>query len=456
VPLVPVAALLLVQFSAALLPFGIGALAPFLRTDYGMQRGEVGLAGSLIFAAVAICSVPAGRLTDRVGIVRAMTGACLIVAVGTAGIAVGGTVSAAFALVVVGIGYSLVTPSTNKGVIAAAPEHLRGRSMGIKQMGVTAGGAVSAAVLPSAVERVGLRLTLVAAASTVAAIGLGAVAAFRWSVRPRKEPPSPRGPLPSAGTGSRRRILTLGSAIGAMVAAQHIVAIYLTLFLVDRRSMGATGAAAYLTMLHASGTVARLGWGWVSDRIGSRLRTATLIGTLSVASLLTLAAVGARVPALVLAGLVLVLGAATQGGNAVYQIAIAEEDVARAGWASGVGMTLGFSGAIVAPPAFGAFVDATGSYAAGLSLTAGVVVVAVIVIARLAREVDPACGRSPGIGGRRSEVPDDAKAAEDQRIDRGFRRGGGIHRPGEDEEPLHLPEGERVDRSEARDPLLDP
>ncbi|HEX6843901.1 MAG TPA: MFS transporter, partial [Actinomycetota bacterium] len=87
--LIPIAALFVVQFATALVPFGIGALAPFLRSDYGLRRSEVGLATSLIFAAVAACSVPAGRLADRIGVSRAMTGACLVVATGVAGLTLG-------------------------------------------------------------------------------------------------------------------------------------------------------------------------------------------------------------------------------------------------------------------------------------------------------------------------------------------------------------------------------
>jgi predicted MFS family arabinose efflux permease len=261
--------------------------------------------------------------------------------------------------------------------------------MGVKQMGVTAGGAVAAATLPFAVERSGLSATLVATAVVIAAIGVGAGVVFaRRGPSVGVGPARARAPRPAPAL--RRRILRLGGAVGAMVAAQHVVATYLTLFLVDRRGMGATEAAGLLTVLHVSGTAARLGWGWVSDRVGSRLRTMGAIGSVSVASLLVLAVAGPTLPVPVLAALVAVLGAATQGGNAVYQVAIAEEDVARAGWASGVGMTLGFSGAIVAPPAFGAVVDATGSYAAGLTLTALVVAAAVLVVRGLARGRPPA------------------------------------------------------------------
>jgi MFS transporter, ACS family, hexuronate transporter len=387
---VPVAALFAAQFLVAIVPLGVGALAPFLRTEYGLQRSQVGLTTATIFVAVAACSVPAGRVADAVGVGRAILASCLVVAAGTLGLGLLTTpVALGAALLLVGVGYSLISPATNKGVIGAAPARLRGRAMGVKQMGVTAGAAVAAATLPLGVQEIGITATLVILAAVIAAAGaaaatvVGRVVGRRTTDAAREDPRAgvARRPDPAR----RRRVLRLGAAVGGMVAAQHVVATYLTLFLVDRRGMSLTAAAALLTVLHLSGTIARLGWGWVSDLLGSPLITMAAIGSVSIAALLALATIGAAVPAVALVALVIVLGTATQGGNAVYQVAIAEEDVERAGWASGVGMALGFTGAIVAPPVFGASVDASGSYAVGLALTACVVAASVAVAAGLAR-----------------------------------------------------------------------
>jgi sugar phosphate permease len=393
-----VGALFVSQLLVAVVPLGVGAVAPFLRTEFGLQRSQVGLASATIFVAVAMCSIPAGRVADSVRVPAALLASTTIVAVGTVGLGSARAVAMlAVSLLVVGVGYSLISPATNKGVIALTPPRLRGRLMGVKQTGVTIGGALAAAALPFGVQRVGFSGTLFIAAAVIGVVGAAAAAAVRRLVASpasdgepaatdRRRAISPR---------LRRRVLTLGAATAGMVAAQHVVATYLTLFLVDRRSMTAAAAAGLLTVLHLSGTVARVGWGWVSDRIGSRLATMALIGSVSIASLLALATFGDVMPAWVLVGLVIVLGTATQGGNAVYQVAIAEEDVERAGWASGVGMALGFSGAIVAPPIFGAVVDTTDSYVAGLVLTAGVVAVAVATVVRLARSAPLA----PGLAG---------------------------------------------------------
>lgn len=380
-----VAALFSAQLATALVPFGIGALAPFIRTEYDLTRGQVGLANSLIFACVAACSIPAGSVVDRVGVARSLLLSCTAVAVGSLGLAAfDGYVGLALALMVVGIGYSVISPATNSGVLVAAPARKRGSIMGIKQMGVTMGGALAAATLPTSVERLGIRPTLLLLASLIAGIGVAASFVYGRVVGVARLRASIGRGLPSR-TGSVRRIVVLGSVVGTMVAAQHAVATYLTLFLVDRRAMSATGAAGLLTLLHVSGTVARLGWGWISDRVANRILTIAIIGSITVGSLLVLAAAGATAPFPVLLVLVVTLGIATQGGNAVYQTAIAEEDEARAGWASGVGMTLGFTGAIVAPPIFGATVDASDSYTLAWALTAGVVAIGVVVASMLSR-----------------------------------------------------------------------
>jgi nitrate/nitrite transporter NarK len=232
--------------------------------------------------------------------------------------------------------------------------------MGVKQMGVTAGGMVAAAILPASIVRHGWSPTLIATAAVVMVLGIAGAFAYRsvtGGSRPHHRPTADRP------EGVTRRLLSLGAVVGMLVAAQHAVATYLTLFVVDERGASVAAAAAATHPATQSGTVARLGWGYVSDRLpGGRLPTIALVGTTSVVGLVGLAVVGDSLPWPALLVLVALLGVSTHGGNAVYQTAFAEEDEARAGRASGIGMTLGFAGAIVMPPAFGAAVDAIGSY----------------------------------------------------------------------------------------------
>ncbi|HEY6568467.1 MAG TPA: MFS transporter [Actinomycetota bacterium] len=386
-----VLALFLVQFSAAVLPFGIGALAPYLTEGFGLSAGQVGLATSILFACVAICSVPAGRFVDRSGVPRGLWICCAVIACGSVGLALSqNTMGLAIALGIVGVGYALVSPATNRGVLETAPRTTRGRLMGIKQMGVTAGGVAAAALLPAMVLRWGFGTSMFFVAVTIATVGIASSLVYRSIARSSGHQTS-SAPVGAIDPRTRRRVVTLGAAIGTMVAAQHCVATYLTLYLVASRGLSITAAAGMLALLHGSGTVARFGWGWVSDRMASRLRTMQVIGALAAATSLGLGLTGSWLPSVALIALIVVLGAATQGGNAVFQTAIAEEAPSRAGWASGVGMSLGFTGAIVAPPIFGALIDATGSYVVAFALSASIPLVGVAITHSLAR--DPSAGR---------------------------------------------------------------
>ena len=384
-----------VQLAMALLPLGLGALAPFMRERYDLTRGEVGLATTAVFLSVTLFSIPMGGVADRVGVWGSLTVAATLVALGMAGMAVAERYGVLLGVLAVGgAGYAAVTPATNKGVLAAVRYSQRGRAMGVKQMGVTASGMVAAAVLPASIVRHGWTPTLLATAAAIAILGIAGAIAYRLVTGERL---ARDGAAPDRPHGVARRLLALGAVVGMLVAAQYAVATYLILFLVDERGAQIAAAAAALTLLHGTGTVARLGWGYLSDRLGGgRLPTIALIGATSVFGLVALAAVGDSLPWPALLFLVAFLGVSTQGGNAVYQTALAEEDEARAGRASGIGMTLGFAGAIVMPPAFGATVDATGSYAVPFVAVALGVGAASIGALRLARRSTGAGPMRPG------------------------------------------------------------
>lgn len=216
-----IVALFTAQFSTALIPFGLGALAPVVRDRYDLTRREVGMATTAIFVSVAVLSVPMGRTADRLGVAPT-----LAIASGTIGVAVAAMGMAdTFAvllscLAVVGIGYAAVTPATNKGIVAIVPTRARGRAMGVKQIAVTAAGAAAAAFLPGSVERVGWRVTLLGAGAAIAVIGGTAALAFAalagtW----RTWSPSGR----ALAVVLARRLLSLGAVVGVLVAAQAVV-----------------------------------------------------------------------------------------------------------------------------------------------------------------------------------------------------------------------------------------
>lgn len=120
--LIPIAALLVAQFAVAVVPFGVGPLAPYLREAYDLQRSHVGPASGLIFVAVAAFSLPAGRVTDRVGVPAALVASAVLVGVGGLGAAVA-TAPAAFAVAMFVIGSVTVAPRSGDVARSELPDH---------------------------------------------------------------------------------------------------------------------------------------------------------------------------------------------------------------------------------------------------------------------------------------------------------------------------------------------
>jgi sugar phosphate permease len=116
-----VGALFVVQLAMALLPFGLGAIAPLLRDRFDLTRGEVGLATTAVFVSVAVLSIPMGHLADRAGVAASLTLAAALVALGMAGMAAVDRYGMFLGVLAAGgAGYAAVTPATNR-VVDAVP-----------------------------------------------------------------------------------------------------------------------------------------------------------------------------------------------------------------------------------------------------------------------------------------------------------------------------------------------
>src|SRR5437762_4878196 len=63
---------LLAMGTSTFTTLGLGALAPYLRSEFHLSTFEVGALPALVFLGAVTASVPAGRLTDRIGAGRAL------------------------------------------------------------------------------------------------------------------------------------------------------------------------------------------------------------------------------------------------------------------------------------------------------------------------------------------------------------------------------------------------
>jgi MFS family permease len=264
-------------------------------------------------------------------------------------------------LFLTGIFYSPVTPATNAGVVAWAPTGFRTRAMAIKQMGVTAGAAVSAALIPLLISRFGWRPAAAIVGAIVVLGGLSSALGFQ-------RPAESRTFGKAKALENRAAVVALGIATLLLLAVQHCVSTHYILALQDD-GVALVAAGAALSLLQVSATGGRFGWAWIADRLlAGNAALGLLIACIFSAAVLAAMTVFdlAHSP---VAGAVL-LGATTQGGNALMQLVLADAGGASPATSTGLGMALGFTGTVIGPPAFGFVADGWGYRSSWILLSA--------------------------------------------------------------------------------------
>jgi len=350
----------------ALSVLAVAPLAPFLLESLQLTRAQVGWFLPAVYLGGVLMSLPAGWLTDRLG-VRLTLGA---------GQAVIGalTLTASFAdglpallacLVVAGFGFSVLNPSTGKAVLEWFPPRRRGLAMGIKQTGLTLGGLAGALALPPLALASGWRTALATGGALALVSSLLTVLVYRSPAAVQERAASVWPRLGDVGIFLRRPGVLVVFVSGlALSIAQSSVLAHLAVYARETFALSPVAAGQMLALAQAGGTGSRLAWGAISDRFfGGRRRPGVVVNALVGASAYALLSLGDRLPVAGLAPLALVAGGGAFGWVGLYFALVAEIGGARyAGLLTGVAVAFAWSGVLVGPPVFGLVVDHTGSY----------------------------------------------------------------------------------------------
>jgi len=352
----------------ALAVLSVAPLSPFLLDALRLSRAQVGLLLPAVYLGGVLMSLPAGWLTDRLGVRVTLGGGQAVIGVLVLAAALAGSLAALLAcLVVAGFGFSLLNPSTGRAVLEWFPPRGRGLAMGIKQTGLTLGGLAGALALPPLALSAGWRaalaaggaLALVSSALTLLvyrspAATTGAAAAAAW----------PR--LGELRVFLRRPgvIVVFLSGLALSIAQSSVLA-HLAIYARETFALSPVAAGQMLALAQAGGTASRLAWGAISDRFfGGRRRPGVVVNSVVGAGAYALLALGERLPVGGLVALALVAGIGAFGWVGLYFALVAEIGGARyAGLLTGVAVAFAWSGVLVGPPVFGLVVDHTGSYA---------------------------------------------------------------------------------------------
>jgi MFS family permease len=351
------------QAGAAIVQQAIGVLAPFLILQFGLNQAQLGALFTSLYAGSALFTASSGVLTDRFG-ERTMVG----VSGGLMAVALVAAVLASdytwlvLSMGLYGAGYAASTPAGGRAVLAWFDRD-RGLAMGIRQTGVPVGGLVGAVLLPfAALHFGGYRAALAVAAALVVVSTAAACIFYREPAIDRPAAMRFAELLSGMRTLARDpRLIATTLTCLALVNAQLAMNGFLTITAVQVVGVTPTLAATAFACAFVSATVARLFWGWYSDRFMRENRVALLAVLCALSALASVLFSLLHPPlAALLIPAALFIGFSASGWNGVMAAALAEiGGTERAGSALGLTLTATFAGSAVGPLLFGTIADRT-------------------------------------------------------------------------------------------------
>src|SRR3989441_2913730 len=252
----------------ALTALAVAPLAPFLLESLRLSRAQVGWLLPAIYLGGVLMALPAGWLTDRLGVRATLALGQLVLGAGVVLAALGGSRAACLVcLVLGGFGFSVLNPSTGKAVVEWFPPRRRGVAMGIKQTGLTLGGLAAALALPPLAAASSWRHAL-GAAGVLSLVSAGLVMlVYRSPALTPVTPAVARVRFGELGVFLRRPGVLLVFAAGLCLSvAQSSVLAYLALYARETLVVSAVVAGQVLALAQVGGTGSRLAWGAISDR----------------------------------------------------------------------------------------------------------------------------------------------------------------------------------------------
>jgi MFS transporter, ACS family, hexuronate transporter len=382
--------LLLAQLMVAFVGRSIGPLGVLIGDDLSLTKSQIGMLPAALFLGQAIISVPAGFLTDVAGSRKLLVQASALMGLGYLFMSMLHEFWLVLLLIVIGgIGYGSMHPITNRGIIYWFPLKQRGTAMGIKQTGITAGSALASLILLPLSVSFGWRFVLLIACLLLLAGGFVSYHYYR-------DPPE----LEQAKTRDKnllqfyksmfkmvknKALMLISFSAMGLNGTQMCLNTYIVLFAYEQLKIPIILSGLLLVISEVFGTIGRLAWGIISDRLFDGRRVIILmIITIITALASAAAAIISSAPFWVIAPITALFGFAASGFNGIW-MNLASELVPKeqAGISSGISITLGSAGAIIIPPLFGFIVDQTGQFSSGWLLITGMMTIVFTLLTTL-------------------------------------------------------------------------
>ncbi len=364
------------HFLIAMFFFAWGPLAPMLKGELAIDNSQLGLIVSAMYFAMMVISVPSGFLVDRYGARVMLMLSVSLVGMATILLSFSSDYPTLFLVAALGgSGYGMINQITTKGLMYWFEPAKRATIMGIKQTGVTVGGSLMGLYIPFCAQIMGWHKAVLALACAILLMPLLSLFFYR-------EKPDFISDSESTGTAKakgglrllllRPLVVTLTFLFASYAACQSCVVAFLVVYTEETFGLSRVIAGSFLTVAMAAGTISRIVFGLISDRMlhGDRVVPIALLSLIGVVGLSLLTLFSESPPLWLLYAIAALLGTSLVGWNGLAITLVAEiagHDLV--GSIMGIVFTISWGGMVIAPPLFGAIVDLQGYAAAWLMLT---------------------------------------------------------------------------------------
>jgi len=252
--------------------------------------------------------------------------------------------------------------ASGRVVVGWFPRSRRGLAMGIRQMSTPLGVAAAALIVPPLAAHVGIAAPLLVTGGLLAVLAIGCAAGIA-------NPPRPVAARTGDGDAGRpdnpyrdgmflARIHLLSALL---VVPQFTLSTFGMIWLITGLGWSAAAAGAVIAVSQFIGAFGRILVGYLSDRVGSRMRVLRLVCVSGVAVMLALAAAGALHWAVASAIVLVIASTVSVADNGLSFTSVAESaGPAWSGKALGIQNTGQFIAASVVGPGIGALIAAVG------------------------------------------------------------------------------------------------
>ncbi|SDI00878.1 MFS transporter [Alteribacillus bidgolensis] len=371
-------------FTQVLVAFAGRSLAPlgvFIGESLMLTNAQIGMLPAALFFGQFAVSIPSGMLVDRVGTRPLLLALSLCLGLSFFFAALTSNFMLLLMFVVIGgLGYGAMHPTSNRGILYWFERRSRGTAMGIKQMGVTVGSALASLLLVPLSAAYGWRPVFIGAAFLLTVAGLISYLRYRDAKATSKTPSAKKENTWKTllSMGKNKAVLLVSFGAVGLSSAQMIVNTYIIIYTTQVIGISVALAAILLVISEIAGSVGRVMWGVVSDRLfkGNRFILLSMIAIISAASAVVMALLPPGTPFTYVALLAFVFGLCIAGFNGLWMNAATElVPLKQAGLASGFSISVGSWGVIIGPPLFGFITDITGTFTAGWYALAVVLVI---------------------------------------------------------------------------------